>query len=226
MCSFRSCFVLRPRRSRSLFAGARLIAPSLAHSCRGTYIVPFLPFATRANLDASTHLQTVIPSGAGSERQPTRSRNPSSTSVFLRRNRLRLAAYHAEPNILRRRRTIRLRIRRTIRATANHFAFAVARQDPLGHIAAKIINRLFVILGPTMKASDLLQQWRPPIQLLGRFTQLRRILRIRRIPRPVVQRILTLAMFVQLFYFVFVRNPPCLPGLFAKPCRVSLSFGE
>jgi len=42
-------------------------------------------------------------------------------------------------------RAIRLRIGRAIRAAANRLAFTVARQNPLGHIPAEIVDRLFIL---------------------------------------------------------------------------------
>ena len=59
---------------------------------------------------------------------------------FSLRRRLRCPAHHAETNILRRSRAIRLRVRRAIRAAADHFAFALARQHPFSHVAAQIKN--------------------------------------------------------------------------------------
>src|SRR5260221_5078828 len=177
----------------------------------------------RANLDArldAPPVLAVIPSEA---------RNLSSMGASLRISRHRgfgFSSYDAEPDILGRGRTIRLRIRRTIRAAANHFAFAIARQNQLSHVAAKIVNQLFSILALSMKASNFFQQGRGTIQLLRGFTQFRRILRIRRIPGPVIERVLAIAMFIQFFHFVFIRNSPRLPGFLAEPTRECLGVVE
>src|SRR5438445_7774736 len=137
------------------------------------------------------------------------------------RRRLRLTPYHAEPNILRRRRAIRLRVRGTIRAAADHFSFAIARQHPLSYVAAEIVDRIFVVFALSAEASNFFQKRRTSAELLRFFAEPRRILRIRRIPRPVIERVLTIAMLVQLFHFVFVRNAPDLPSEFRQPLCIT-----
>src|SRR5580765_1113266 len=81
-------------------------------------------------------------------------------SQLLRaRRHLGLAAHHAESNILRRRSTIRFRVRRTIRAAANHFSFAVPRQHPFANVSAEIVNWLFILFTLSAEAANLFQQW-------------------------------------------------------------------
>src|ERR1044071_8434329 len=48
-----------------------------------------------------------------------------------------------------------------------------------------------------MKTANFFQQRCRPIQLLRRLAQLRRILRIRCIPRPIIQRVLSIPLFVE-----------------------------
>src|SRR5712692_8086430 len=74
-------------------------------------------------------------------------------SCSLLSRRLGRAAHHTEAHILRRRRAIRLGIRRTIRAAAHHFAFAVAREHPFGHVAAQVKHQVFIVLALTREAS-------------------------------------------------------------------------
>jgi hypothetical protein len=139
------------------------------------------------------------------------------------RLRLGLAAHHPEPHIVRRGRAMRFAIRGTIRAAADHLASAVARQHPLGNVAAQIENRLLIVPALAVETAHRLQQGRRPRQLFGRFTELGRILRVCSIARPVVERVFSIALLVEALYFVFIGNSIELLGLFGQP--LGIGFG-
>ncbi len=139
--------------------------------------------------------------------------------LFCRR-RLRCATHHAESNIFLLGRAIGFRIGRTIRAAADNFALAVARQHPLGNVSAEVIDGLFVIFALSVEAANFFQQRCSSEQFLCFFTQMRGILGIRRISGPVIERIFAVAVFIQVFHFVLIRQPPRFLGLFGQPVYI------
>src|SRR5690349_2446631 len=80
------------------------------------------------------------------------SENSVSTLIFFLR--FSCAARHAEADILRRGRAIRLGIHGTVGAAADYLAFSVARQHPLRHIAAQIVDKFLVVFFLTCKIAD------------------------------------------------------------------------
>src|SRR5215467_4872547 len=114
----------------------------------------------------------------------------------------RFPANHPETDIFRRRGAVRSRIRGTIRAPADHLATAAAGQHPLAGVPAQIVNRIFVVPALAVKAARFLQQWRGPVQLFRGFSQLRRILRVRRIPGPVVESIFPVPFLIEALHLI------------------------
>ena len=110
------------------------------------------------------------------------SRELNNLGSFRRRRRLGRATRGAEPNIFRCRRATRFWVGRTIRAAANHLGLAVARQKPLRHNSAEIVNRLFIFFALALKAANSFQEGRGSAQLFDLSTQRRRVLWIRRMP--------------------------------------------
>ena len=149
--------------------------------------------------------------------------NPRSSrlSSFLRRS-----PHHAEADILRPGRAGGTGVGGTIGTSADYLAFAVAGQHPLGDVAAEIVNWFFVVFALAMKTADFFQKWRWPRKFFRSFAKLRRIFRIRRIAGPEVESVLAIAVFIEAFDFIFVRQPPRLARFFAKLGCIRLSIGE
>lgn len=78
--------------------------------------------------------------------------------LFWGRRRFCRATHDAETNIFRRRRAIGFWISGTIGTAADHLAFAIARQNPFGYVAAQVVNWLFVIFTLVRESCRLLSK--------------------------------------------------------------------